>query len=190
MTWSPDVADQFEDIMRDLRIAAQRGRNSVEHLKAALSHLRNVLGKPDQTAEAIDAAAAAAVQLADALSAASDAAAQAVAVWAEAGGADMSDAEIAALESSLAAVRSSLEQAKAAAQALGGAAAKLVLTTIHPEEWEAVQREAKAACESLASALHALDSAVSSGADAVRLLRELLGMPETPWMNCRTPEIP
>ena len=44
---APDVADQFADTMEDLSTAAQRGRESVEHLKAAVSHLRNVLGKPD-----------------------------------------------------------------------------------------------------------------------------------------------
>lgn len=47
---SPDLADQFEDTLEDLRIAAQHGRESVDHLKAALAHLRNVLGKPDTEA--------------------------------------------------------------------------------------------------------------------------------------------
>ena len=44
---APDVADQFEDVMDDLGAAAQHGRGSVDHLKAAMAHLRNVLGKPD-----------------------------------------------------------------------------------------------------------------------------------------------
>ena len=101
-------------------------------------------------------------------------AAQAAAFCTESGGSGMSGEELAALESSLEAAQSSLEQAKTAAQALGGAAAKLVLPTVHPEEWEAARREAKAACESLSSALHALDSAVSSSADALHRLRDLL----------------
>ncbi len=86
----------------------------------------------------------------------------------------MSEEDIAALESALAAVRSSLAQAKAAAQALGTAAARLVLPTVHPEEWEAARQEAKAAGESLVSALHALASAVSGGTDALHQLRDLL----------------
>ena len=171
---APDVADQFEDVMGDLRITAQRGRDAVEHLKTALAHLRNVLGKPELTAEAIQAVADAAVQLTDALSAASDAVVQAVTILAEVGGTDMSEEDIAALESALAAVRSSLAQAKAAAQALGTAAARLVLPTVHPEEWEAARQEAKAAGESLVSALHALASAVSGGTDALHQLRDLL----------------
>ena len=44
---APDAADRFEDAMGDLGSAAQRGRDSVEHLRTALTHLRNVLGKPD-----------------------------------------------------------------------------------------------------------------------------------------------
>ena len=44
---APDAADRLEDAMGDLVSAAQRGRDSVEHLKTALAHLRNVLGKPD-----------------------------------------------------------------------------------------------------------------------------------------------
>ena len=44
---APDVAEQFENAMGDLGSAAQRGRASVAHLKTALVHLRNVLGKPD-----------------------------------------------------------------------------------------------------------------------------------------------
>ena len=175
---APDVADQFEDVMGDLRIAAQRGRDAVEHLKTALAHLRNVLGKPEHTAEAIQAVTDAAVQLIDALSAASDAVVQAVTILAEVGGTDMSEEDIAALESALAAVRSSLAQAKAAAQALGTAAARLVLPTVHPEEWEAARQEAKAAGESLVSALHALASAVSGGTDALHQLRDLLEQSE------------
>ena len=171
---APDAADQFADAIEDLGAAARNGRDAVDHLKAALSHLRNVLGKPELTAEAIQAAADAAVQLADALSAASDALVQAVTIWAEVGGADMSEEDIAALESALAALRSSLEQAKTAAQALGTAAAKLVLPTVHPEEWEAARQEATAAGESLASALRALANAVSGGTDALHQLRDLL----------------
>ena len=170
----PDAADQFEDAVGDLDAAVRHGRDCVEHLKAALAHLRNVLGKPEHTAQAIQAVTDAAVQLADALSAVSDAAVRAVNLWAEVGGADMSEEEIAALESALAAVRGSLEQAKTAAQALGDAAARLVLPTVSPEEWEAARQEAKAAGESLASALRALSSAASGGADAVRQLRDLL----------------
>ena len=44
---APDAAGRFEDAMGDLGSAAQRGRDSVEHLRTALTHLRNVLGKPD-----------------------------------------------------------------------------------------------------------------------------------------------
>ncbi len=44
---APDAAGRFEEAMGDLGSAAQRGRDSVEHLKTALTHLRNVLGKPD-----------------------------------------------------------------------------------------------------------------------------------------------
>ena len=33
--------------MGELGSAARRGRDAVEHLKTALAHLRNVLGKPD-----------------------------------------------------------------------------------------------------------------------------------------------
>ncbi|WP_295617956.1 GLUG motif-containing protein [uncultured Intestinimonas sp.] len=171
---APDAADQFADAIEDLGTAARNGRNAVEHLKAAMAHLRDVLGRPELTAEAIQAVADAAVQLADALSAVSDAIVQAVTVWAEAGGADRSDEEIAALGSELAAVRSSLEQAKDAAQALGAAAAKLVLPTVHPEEWEAARQEAEAAGESLAAATRTMASAISDSADAVRQLRELL----------------
>ncbi len=171
---APDVADQFEDVMDDLGAAARHGRDSVEHLKTALAHLRNVLGKPEHTAEAIMAAASAAAQLSDALSAASDAIVQAVTIWAEAGGADRSDGEVTALESARAAVRSSLAQAKTAAQALGAAAAKLVLPTVHPKEWEAARQEAQAAGDSLSSALRAVKRGVDSGEDALRRLRELL----------------
>lgn len=171
---APDVAEQFEDVMDDLGAAAQHGRGSVDHLKAAMAHLRNVLGKPEHTAEAIKAVADAAVQLTDVLSEVADAAVRAVTIGVEVSGADMSDEEIAALESALAAVRSSLAQAKTAAQALGDAAARLVLPTVNPEEWEAARQEVKAAVESLVSALRALSSAASGGADAVRQLRDLL----------------
>src|SRR5699024_3154704 len=120
------------------------------------------------------AVADAAVQLTDVLSEVADAAVRAVTIGVEVSGADMSDEEIAALESALAAVRGSLAQAKTAAQALGDAAARLVLLTVNPEEWEAARQEVKAAVESLVSALRALSSAASGGADAVRQLRDLL----------------
>ncbi|MBS6366833.1 MAG: apolipoprotein A1/A4/E family protein, partial [Clostridiales bacterium] len=171
---APDVADRFADAIEDLGTTARHGRDAVEHLKTALTHLRNALGKPEHTAEAIQAVADAAVQLSDALPAASDAIVQAVTIWAEGGGADMSDEDIAALESALAAVRSSLAQANAAAQALGAAAAKLVLPAVHSEEWEAARQEAEAAGESLVSALRTLANAGFGGADAVRQLRDLL----------------
>ena len=80
-----DAADQFADAIEDLGTAARNGRDAVDHLKAALSHLRNVLGKPELTAEAIQAVTDAAAQLIDALSAMSDAFGQAVTIWAEAG---------------------------------------------------------------------------------------------------------
>ena len=171
---APDAADRLEDAIEALGTAARHGRDAVEHLKASLTHLRNVLGKPESSAEAIKEVADAAAQLADALSAMSDAFGRAVTIWAEAGGAGMDDEEIDELKLALAAVRSSLEQAKTAAQALGTAAAKLVLPTVHPEEWEAALREVQAAGESFSSALHGVSGAVDSGADAVRRLREVL----------------
>ena len=46
-------------------------RDAVEHLRTALAHLGNVLGKPEHTAEAIQAVTDAAVQVMDSLSEAS-----------------------------------------------------------------------------------------------------------------------
>ncbi len=171
---APGVAEQVEDAMGDLGAAARRGRDAVEHLRASLTHLRNVLGKPEHAAEAVQAVTDAAVQVMDSLAEASGAVIRAVELWLQIGGADMSGEEIAAIESALSAVRGSLEQAKAAAQALGTAVARLVLPTVHPEEWGAARQEAETAGERLASALDALSNAISGGEYAIRQLRELL----------------
>ena len=326
---APDAAGRFEDAMGDLGSAAQRGRDSVEHLRTALTHLRNVLGKPDvetalseiQTAvselsaalsdiadcfarmrqilqeaeselqgtpewdvlqEKLEAFQTACGALPGCLREVSDALAQVVRTGADdpdtlarlqtaagnllaAGQAfgeagtelakaladaapgqepdltatynrlkaasqqlsdeqtevdgilkDLSDSEAGqnlqtrldelndaitaveqaagdvekalgelagteaaqtaaeALRTELTAIYASLGDAKTAVQEIGAAAAKLVLPSVDTKELEAARQEARAAGDSLSSALRALERGVDSGEDAVRRLRELL----------------
>lgn len=326
---APDAADRFEDAMGDLGSAAQRGRDSVEHLRTALTHLRNVLGKPDvetalseiQTAvselsaalsdiadcfarmrqilqeaeselqgtpewdvllEKLEAFQTACGALPGCLREVSDALAQVIRTGADdpdtlarlqtaagnllaAGQAfgeagtelakaladaasgqepdltaaynrlqaafqqlsdaqtevdgilkDLSDSEAGqnlqtkldelndaitaaeqaagdvekalgelagteaaqtaaeALRTELTAIYASLGDAKTAVQEIGAAAAKLVLPSVDTEELEAARQEARAAGDSLSSALRSLKRGLDSGEDAVRQLRELL----------------
>ena len=157
----------------DLTAAYERLQTASQQLAAAQAEVDGILkhlgdteaGKDLQTA--LD-------ELNNAIAAAEQAAAEVEDALAALAGTEAAQAAAEALRAELTAIYASLGDAKTAAQELGAAAAKLVLPSVDTEELEAARREARAAGDSLASALRALERGVDSGEDAVRRLRELL----------------
>ena len=157
----------------DLTAAYERLQTASQQLAAAQAEVDGILkhlgdteaGKDLQTA--LD-------ELNNAIAAAEQAAAEVEDALAALAGTEAAQAAAEALRAELTAIYASLGDAKTAAQELGAAAAKLVLPSVDTEELEAARREVRAAGDSLASALRALERGVDSGEDAVRRLRELL----------------
>ena len=113
-------------------------------------------------------------ELNDAITAAEQAAGDVEKALGELAGTEAAQTAAETLRTELTAIYASLGDAKTAVQEIGAAAAKLVLPSVDTEELEAARQEARAAGDSLSSALRALERGVDSGEDAARQLRALL----------------
>ena len=113
-------------------------------------------------------------ELNDAITAAEQAAGDVEKALGELAGTEAAQTAAEALRTELTAIYASLGDAKTAVQEIGAAAAKLVLPSVDTEELEAARQEARAAGDSLSSALRSLKRGLDSGEKAARQLRELL----------------
>lgn len=157
----------------DLTTAYESLRTASQQLAAAQAEVDDILKDLGDT-EAGEDLQTALEKLNDAIAAAEQAAGDVEKALGELAGTEAAQDAAEALRAELTAIYASMEQAKTAAREIGAAAAKLVLPSVDTEELEAARREARAAGDSLASALRALQRSVDNGEDAVRLLRELL----------------
>ena len=170
-----DTAAEVGDAIRALRSALTQARASRDQLQSALDHLKQVLGRGEDTGPAVEALFEAFGIFAEDCGEAAGSAAQALRILWEAGGLDgMTEEQQAAWNGALAGVQSGLAQAAAALPDMGKALIRLADSLTHPEEFGNALEDVKGAGASLSAALRSLANAAKEGQDIAGSLRELL----------------
>lgn len=170
-----DTAAEAEHAIQALRSSLRQARASRDQLQSALDHLKQVLGRGEDTGPAVEAFFEAFSVFAEDCSGAAGAAAQALRIlWDARGPEGMTEEQREAWDSALAGVQSGLAQAASALPELGKALVRLADSLTHPEEFGAALEDVKGAGSSLAAALHSLADAAKEGQDTIGSLRDLL----------------
>ena len=170
-----DTAAEAEHAIQALRSSLRQARASRDQLQSALDHLKQVLGRGEDTGPAVEAFFEAFSVFAEDCSGAAGAAAQALRIlWDARGPEGMTEEQREAWDSALAGVQSGLAQAASALPELGKALVRLADSLTHPEEFGAALEDVKGAGSSLAAALRSLADAAKEGQDTIGSLRDLL----------------
>ena len=170
-----DTASETEHTIQALRSSLRQARASRDQLQSALDHLKQVLGRGEDTGPAVEAFFEAFGVFAEDCGGAAGAAAQALRIlWDARGPEGMTEEQREAWDSALAGVQSGLAQAASALPELGKALVRLADSLTHPEEFGAALDDVKGAGSSLAAALRSLADAAKEGQDTVGSLRDLL----------------
>ena len=170
-----DTAAETEHTIQALRSSLRQARASRDQLQSALDHLKQVLGRGEDTGPAVEAFFEAFGVFAEDCGGAAGAAAQALRIlWDARGPEGMTEEQREAWDSALAGVQSGLAQAASALPELGKALVRLAGSLTHPEEFGAALEDVKGAGSSLAAALRSLADAAKEGQDTVGSLRDLL----------------
>ena len=170
-----DTAAEAEHAIQALRSSLRQARASRDQLQSALDHLKQVLGRGEDTGLAVEAFFEAFGVFAEDCGGAAGAAAQALRIlWDARGPEGMTEEQREAWDSALAGVQSGLAQAASALPELGKALVRLADSLTHPEEFGAALEDVKGAGSSLAAALRSLADATKEGQDTVGSLRDLL----------------
>ena len=170
-----DTAAEAEHAIQALRSSLRQARASRDQLQSALDHLKQVLGRGEDTGPAVEAFFEAFGVFAEDCGGAAGAAAQALRIlWDARGPEGMTEEQREAWDSALAGVQSGLAQAASALPELGKALVRLADSLTHPEEFGAALEDVKGAGSSLAAALRSLADAAKEGQDTVGSLRDLL----------------
>ncbi|WP_158098675.1 GLUG motif-containing protein [Flavonifractor sp. An112] len=170
-----DTAAEAEHAIQALRSSLRQARASRDQLQSALDHLKQVLGRGEDTGPAVEAFFEAFSVFAEDCSGAAGAAAQALRIlWDARGPEGMTEEQREAWDSALAGVQSGLAQAASALPELGKALVRLADSLTHPEEFGAALEDVKGTGSSLAAALRSLADAAKEGQDTIGSLRDLL----------------
>ena len=170
-----DTAAEAEHAIQALRSSLRQARASRDQLQSALDHLKQVLGRGEDTGPDVEAFFEAFSVFAEDCSGAAGAAAQALRIlWDARGPEGMTEEQREAWDSALAGVQSGLAQAASALPELGKALVRLADSLTHPEEFGAALEDVKGAGSSLAAALRSLADAAKEGQDTIGSLRDLL----------------
>ena len=170
-----DTAAEAEHAIQALRSSLRQARASRDQLQSAMDHLKQVLGRGEDTGPAVEAFFETFSVFAEDCSGAAGAAAQALRIlWDARGPEGMTEEQREAWDSALAGVQSGLAQAASALPELGKALVRLADSLTHPEEFGTALEDVKGAGSSLAAALRSLADATKEGQDTVGSLRELL----------------